>query len=191
MISTRGRIGVAVLCAMAVPAIVSAQGMGGFGRGRRIGQLAHEPGIEIPKVVNAVNLMIEHRQELTLSDSQFARVIAIKRTLDSTNASLYRKLDSVQRLFRGGPIFSQPSAARRDSIAEARGVVQESIAAINENDGTARDQAYGLLSVQQLATAQDLEAKAEHALEDEARQSEKGRGRSSGGGGSFGRPPLG
>ena len=142
-------------------------------------------------MVNAVNLMIEHRQELTLSDSQFARVIAIKRTLDSTNASLYRKLDSVQRLFRGGPIFSQPSAARRDSIAEARGVVQESIAAINENDGTARDQAYGLLSVQQLATAQDLEAKAEHALEDEARQSEKGRGRSSGGGGSFGRPPLG
>lgn len=189
MISSRGRFGIAVLCAMAVPAVASAQGIGGFGRGRRIGQLAREPGITVPKVVNAVNLMIEHRQELALSDTQFARVIVIKRALDSTNASLFRKLDSVQRLFKGAPMFSEPSAARRDSIGEARGLVQETVGAINENDGTARDQAYALLSVQQLATAQDLEAKAEHAIEDEARQGGRGRGGTSRG--PFGRPPLG
>lgn len=189
MVVTRSRIAGAALCALVLPAVAHAQGIGGFGRGRGPGRLTREPGIAIPKVVNAVNLLIEHRQEVALSDSQFTRVIAIKRALDSTNAPLFRKLDSVQRLFKAGPIFSDPSAERRDSIAEARDLVQETIGAITEHDGTARDEAYALLSVQQLATAQDLEAKAEQALEDEARRGGKGRG--SGSGGAFGRPPLG
>jgi hypothetical protein len=177
------------LCALAVPVASGAQTIGGFGRGRGPGRLVREPGIVVPKVVNAVNLMIEHRQELALSDTQFARVIVIKRALDSTNAPLVRKLDSVQRLFRGGPIFSDPTPARRDSLAEARSVVQEAIGAITENNGTARDEAYGMLSVQQLATAQSLEAKAEQALEDEARRGKKGGESPSFR--PFGRSPLG
>src|SRR6185436_19489326 len=53
---------------------------------------------------------------LSLTDSQFVRLIALKRTLDSTNVPLLRKIDSVQRLFKNGvPIFSSPSAARLDS----------------------------------------------------------------------------
>ena len=189
MFSTRRGVGAAVLCSIALPVLANAQTMGGFGRGRRPGQLMREPGITIPKVVNTVNLMIEHRQELALTDTQFARVIVIKRVLDSTNAPLVRKLDSVQRLFKGGPIFSSPSAERRDSLAEARAVVQETIGAIVENNGTSRDEAYALLSVQQLATARSLEAKAEQAIEDEAKRNGKGREGSTGG--SFGRPPLG
>ena len=189
MFSIRTRIGVAVLCAVAMPVLASAQTIGGFGRGRAPGRLAREPGIVIPKVVNAVNVMIEHRPELALSDTQFARVIVIKRTLDSTNAPLERKLDSVQRLFKSGPIFSQPSPARRDSMAEARGLVQETIGAITDNDATARDQAYAMLSVQQLSTAQSLEAKAEQAIEDDAKRNGKGREGSTNR--PFGRPPPG
>jgi hypothetical protein len=175
---------VAGLCAIALPVLLGAQTMGGFGRGRGPGKLVREPGIAIPKVVNAVNLMIEHRQELALSDTQFARVIAIKRTLDSTNATFFRKLDSVQRLFRGGPIFKDPSPERRDSLAEARSVVQEAIGAITENNGTARDEAYAMLSIQQLATAQNLEAKAEQEIADEAKRNKKGGDNPTG-------PPLG
>lgn len=184
MIWVDKRVAIAVLWAVGIPAAASAQRMGGFGRGRTPGKLVREPGIVIPKVANAVNLMVEHRQELALSDTQFARVIAIKRTLDSTNAPLFRKLDSVQRLFRGGPIFNDPSTERRDSLAEARSLIRETIGAITENNGTARDDAYGMLSVQQLATAQSLEAKEEQEIADEANRNRKGGERPTG-------PPLG
>jgi hypothetical protein len=169
----------------------AASGQGGFGRGGggagRFGRsgagVQRAAGVEIPQVVNAVNLLVEHRQDLALSDTQFTRVIAIKRALDSTNAPLLRKLDSVQRLFKNGPLFSDGNAQRRDSLAEARSLVRDVTAGIRENDATGRDQAYALLSTKQLDAAHALEAKAEQKIEDDA---QKGRGQARGG-----RPPSG
>ena len=155
-------------------------GRGSFGRGAGIQRAA---GVEIPQVVNAVNLLIEHRPELALSDTQFMRVIAIKRTLDSTNAPLLRRLDSVQRLFKNGPLFSQGSTQRRDSLTEARYLVRDVTAAVRENNATGRDQAYALLSAKQLDTAHSLEAAAEQRIADEAL---KGGGKDRGG-----KPPSG
>lgn len=171
---------------MVVPMAAGAQRIGGFGRGRLPGHLEREPGIAVPKVVNPVNLLVEHRQQLALSDTQFLRVIAIKRVLDSTNAPLARKLDSVQRLFKGGPVFSEPNAERRDSLARAKGLVQDMTGAIEDNNNAARDKAYALLSAQQLVIAQDLEAKAEQAIEEDAKRA-KARGNPTGG--TPGRPP--
>jgi hypothetical protein len=153
-----------------VPAALVAQrpGMGGFGRGRIPGSLAKEPGIVIPTQVNAVNLLIQHRQEVALSDSQFVRVIAIKRALDSTNAPVMRKLDSVARLFRGGtPLFSDPSVARRDSLAEARAMVREWPAIVRETNESARDRAYQMLGETQRSKAETIEAAAEKAIADD------------------------
>ncbi|HSQ28775.1 MAG TPA: hypothetical protein VLN49_02940 [Gemmatimonadaceae bacterium] len=182
----RVSIALTSLCLMSVPMVAGAQRIGGFGRGRLPGHLEREPGIVVPKVVNPVNLLVEHRQQLALSDTQFAQVIAIKRVLDSTNAPLARKLDSVQRLFKGGPVFSEPNADRRDSLAQARGLVQDMTGAIDDNNNAARDKAYALLSVQQLATARDLEAKAEQAIEEETK---RGKARGNPTGGTLGRPP--
>jgi hypothetical protein len=155
-------------------------GRGGFGRAASIQRAA---GIEIPQVVNAVNLLVEHRQDVALTDSQFTRVIAIKRALDSTNGPLFRRLDSVQRLFKNGPLFSDGSAQRRDSLTEARSLVRDMTAAIRENNATGRDQAYALLSSRQLDAAHALEAAAEQKIADDAQGS---RGRSRGG-----KPPSG
>jgi hypothetical protein len=141
--------------------------IGGLGRGRTPGNLARDPGISIPKQVNMINLLLEHRADVALSDSQFVRVIALKRLLDSTNAPLMRKLDSVERLFRtGAPMFADPRAARRDSLYEGRAVVRETAAAVHENNDTFRDRAYELLNMQQLTRARDIEAKAEKAISD-------------------------
>jgi hypothetical protein len=182
---------IACLAAL-VPSLASAQragmgNMGGAGIGRRRpGNIEREPGLVVPKQVNAVNLLIEHRQELALSDSQVARVVVIKRALDSTNSPLSRKLDSLQRVFKGGPIFSEPTAARRDSLAEAHAVVAETTGTIHENISAARDRAFALLSPMQLTKAQELEAAAQKAVEDESKRN-GGDGRRGGGGG--GRPP--
>jgi hypothetical protein len=138
--------------------------------------------------VNSVNLLIEHRQELSLSDSQFVRLIAMKRTLDSTNMPLLRKLDSVQRVFKSGvPMFSSPSAQRRDSIAEARSFVNSTLGTVRENISGARDRAYATLSATQLSKAQEIEEKAAKAAAAENERSERPTGR----GGGFGGGPAG
>jgi hypothetical protein len=167
------RLLVAGLFTIVAPAALCAQrpGIGGFGNGRVPKGPPREPGLVIPAQVNVVNLLIQRRQEVALSDSQFVHVIALKRGLDSANAPLMRTLDSLGFLFRGGsPLFSQPSAARRDSLVEARAVMRETQAALHDNLSTARDKAYALLSEPQLVKAQAIEAKAEKALEDDGRK---------------------
>ena len=163
-------------------------GRGALTPGRGAGSLARDGGVQVPKYVNAVNLLIEHRQELSLSDSQFVRLIAAKRTLDSTNVPLLRKLDSVQRVFKNGvPMFSAPSTQRRDSLAEARALVNETLGAVRQNITAARDKAYSTLSATQLTKAQEIEEKAEKGVAAENEQNARSAGR--GGDGVRQRPP--
>lgn len=150
------------------------QAQRGMGIGRRgPGNIVHETGVLAPKLVNPVNLLIERRQELALSESQFARVIALKRTLDSTNAPLLRRIDSVERLFRGGLIFGEQSREHRDSVAEGRAVVREMSAGLRDNYDAAKEKAFAVLDAQQYAKAQDLYAKAEHAILEEEQKRKK------------------
>ena len=159
-----------------IPAFATARAQRSIPGLGRSGLGGHEPEIALPKQVNPVNLLIEHRQELALSDTQFARIVVIKRALDSTDLPLLRKMDSVQRLFRKAPLFSDPSPARRDSIAEGRALVREASAALRENIGDARARAFNLLGAQQLPKAEQLTAAAQQALDDEESRGGRGRG---------------
>jgi hypothetical protein len=156
-----------VIAAVSLPAALGAQtrigGMGPDGQKGKPGRLSRDMGISIPKIVNPVNLLIEHRLEVALNDTQFTKIIAIKRVLDSTNAPMSRKLDSIARLYKPRPIFSMITQERRDSIADAHPVVLELVAGLRENISNARDSAYTLLSARQLTTAQGLESVAEQA----------------------------
>jgi len=160
-------------------------GRGALTPGRGAGSLARDAGLQVPKYVNVVNLLVEHRRDLALSDSQFVTLVALKRTLDSTNVPLLRKLDSVQRVFKSGiPMFSSPSAARRDSIAEAKSFVSETLGAVRDNIGAARQTAYGSLSPTQLSKAREIEGKAEQAAAAENERNGRSAGRGGGGSGS-------
>ena len=121
-----------------------------------------------------LNLLIAHRQDVALSDSQFKQIIVLKRSLDSVNAPQMRRLDSLDRLFRGGtPIFSSPSPTRRDSIAEARVVMHQVLAIVDDNNAAARDQAYALLDEPQRAKAKTIQSQAEKALAESERPASK------------------
>jgi hypothetical protein len=147
-------------------------GVGGLGsignpmsRGKTI-NMKRESGIVIPEQVNPVNLVVLHRSDLGLNDRQFAAVIAIKRSLDSTNSPLERRLDSLQRLFKGkGPLFGEPSAARRDSLAQAQALVRVTLGELLDNIDPARDRAYQILDLNQRALARQIEEKADKELE--------------------------
>lgn len=163
----RGGVFRMVIAAVGLPAVLGAQtrigGMGPDGQKGKPGRLSRDMGISIPKIVNPVNLLIEHRLEVALNDTQFTKIIAIKRVLDSTNAPMSRKLDSIARLYKPRPIFSMITQERRDSIADAHPVVLDLVAGIRENISSAKDSAYALLSAKQLTTAQGLESVAEQA----------------------------
>jgi hypothetical protein len=163
-----------------VPSLAAGQrgigGLGSIGR-RRPGNLEREPALVVPKLVNIVNLLVEHRQDLALTDSQFRAVIVVKRSVDSANSPLVRRLDSLQRTFKGGPIFSEPSPERRDSLAAARSVVLEMLADMRDNIAAAREQAFALLSSTQLTKAREIEAAAEKAVADENKRGSERRGR--------------
>ena len=169
----------AVIVAL-IPAELLAQrgpGGGGFGRSRGVGSIQRTEGIAVNLPINPINLLIEHRQELALTDTQFMHVIVVKRALDSANAPLMRTIDSVQHMLKGGnPIFSQPSPLRRDSLAEGRAAVTRSIVGLRENISDYREKAFALLSTTQLEKAQDIETRAIKAAEDEE-QKQKGRGK--------------
>jgi hypothetical protein len=184
--STHRSLVLLLVVAVLGPTTGLAQGrgiMGGRGAltpGRGGGNIARESGIQIPKYANGVNVLVEHRPDLALTDSQFTRIIAIKRALDSTNAPLVRKLDSVQFLFKSGtPMFSSPSAGRRDSVSNARALVSETIGTIRDNILVWRDKAFATLSSTQLTKARDLEDKAEKAAAEENQQA-GGQGRRGG-----------
>lgn len=152
-----------VVAGTAVLAEAQRPGIGTFGRGRGPGKLTVDPGLEITRPVNVVNLLVENRPTLALTDSQFTRVIAVKRQLDSTNAPLFRRIDSLQRVFKSGPVFSEPSSQRRDSLAAGRAVARETVAAIEDNIADAREKAFALLSASQQTKAEELEQKARKA----------------------------
>jgi hypothetical protein len=158
------RRAVAAAALLTVSATVAvAQLPGGFGRGRASGKMTIDPGIVVPKIVNPVNLLIEHRSALELSETQFARIIVIKRSLDSSNAPLMRRVDSVARIFKKGPLFADPSVARRDSLSAAHAVVRESIAGVEDNIADGKEKAFALLSSAQLTKAELIEDKARKA----------------------------
>ncbi len=171
-------LGVALVCAATELAVAQGgMGRGGGGRsggGRGNSALPRAPGIDVPEFVNAVNLLIQHRQDLALSDTQFTKVIAIKRSLDSTNSPLMRKLDSVQRLFKKGPVFSEGSPERRDSLSDAKMLVRDVSASVRDNNASGRDKAYALLSTKQLDQAHALEAAAEQQIADDAKKTGRG-----------------
>jgi hypothetical protein len=154
-----------VIAAVSLPVVLGAQtrvgGVGPNGQKGKPGRLARDEGITIPGIVNPVNLLIEHRLGLALNDTQFTKIVAIKRTLDSTNAPMSRKLDSIARLYKPRPIFSMVTAERRDSIADAHPAVMQLVAGLRDNISSARDSAYSLLSARQLSTAQGYESVAE------------------------------
>ena len=156
-----------VLAALVIPVLAQAQrpGITGINRGRMPGNLKRDPGVEVPPVINIVNLVIDHRQDVALTDSQFVRVVALKRTLDSTNAPFLRRVDSVQRLFKNIPIFSDPSPARRDSLSAGKALVKEMIADVEDNIADAKEKMFAFLRPVQAERAEQLEARARKASE--------------------------
>jgi hypothetical protein len=172
-----------VVATLLVPAALSAQINGRMGAGREFGQSADDPLVSEARPVNDVSVLIQHRQQLALSDSQFIHLVAIRRSVDSANFPLERRLDSLARVEHDAS-----SGFRRlpaDTVRRLRELARTTLDALAANIRPATERAHNLLTDHQIETAATFEQQAREMAEQEVRDAH----RSKSGIGGFGRPP--
>jgi hypothetical protein len=102
------------------------------------------------RLANGVNIIVGHAKELALSSEQIARVIVIKRQLDSLNTPLMRELDSLERAGRGK---EKAPRSKGDLPAPSDPAVDETLAQLRTNLHNAELDAYEVLSGEQMQKA--------------------------------------
>lgn len=169
--------------ALVAPALLGAQVNGRMAAGREFGQSSNDPLVSEPRPMNDVSVLIQHRQQLALTDSQFIRLVSIRRSVDSLNFPLERRLDSLARVEHDAS-----SSFRRlpaDTVRRMRELARSTLDALAANIRPAAERAHALLSDSQVEMAATFEQQARDMAEQEARDANR---RKSGIGG-FGRPP--
>jgi len=120
------------------------------------------PALEL-RLANGVNIIIAHAKELSLTSDQLARVVVIKRRLDSLNTPLMRELDSLERAKRdrGQPVRSPGDLPEPDDPG-----IDHTLESLRTNMHTAEEDAYEVLSGSQLQKALQMvkEARTNAAL---------------------------
>ena len=102
------------------------------------------------RLANGVNIIVGHAKELSLSSEQLARVVAIKRQLDSLNSPLMRELDSLARASRSK---EKAPRAKGDLPEPSDPAIDETLAELRTNLHNAELDAYEVLSGEQMQKA--------------------------------------
>ena len=168
---TRIRFILAIVLLSASGTVAGAQLPGG--RGNSIG-VGRSPGRDDPamkeigpelelRLANGVNIIVAHAKDLSLTGDQLARVIAIKRRLDSLDTPLMRELDSLQRANRQREL---PLHSRGDLPEPSNPAIERTLDLLRTNMRGAEEDAYEVLSGTQLQQALQMikEARTNAAL---------------------------
>jgi len=102
------------------------------------------------RMANGVNIIIGHAKELSLTSEQLARVVVVKRQLDSLNTPLMRELDSLERASRGR---EKAPRSKGDLPEPSDPALDETLAELRTNLHNAELDAYEVLSGEQLQKA--------------------------------------
>ena len=102
------------------------------------------------RLANGVNIIVGHAKELLLSSEQLARVVAIKRQLDSLNTPLMRELDSLERAGRGR---EKAPRSKGDLPEPSDPAIDETLGQLRTNLHNAELDAYEVLSGEQMQKA--------------------------------------
>jgi Spy/CpxP family protein refolding chaperone len=120
--------------------------------------------------LNSVELLLQHRGELDLADSQVVAITAVKARLDSLDGALMQKLDSLRAQAPAAP----PGSDSRWS--ERRDQFRDIVSQLRKNNDEARKQAMALLTPHQRKLAQGIEDEARKQLEENRPMHRGGRG---------------
>lgn len=123
------------------------------------------PALEL-RLANGVNLIIAHAKDLSLTPEQLARVVTIKRRLDSLSTPLMRQLDSLERAKSDRERGAPSMRSRGDLPRPTDPAIESTLEELRTNLHNAELDAYAVLSGTQLQQALQMvkEARTNAAL---------------------------
>lgn len=136
-----------------------------------------------------IPFMIEHRKDIALADSQVSKLGIIESRLDAADRPVHLALDTLPPAAPAGSIdWAHITPAGRDSIIARRRAMSQADAAMHDNALTARNEAFAVLTQEQLSKLRSVNQSVVNKQLDAAHPSSSpasnvGRGGAPGGGG--------
>jgi predicted phage gp36 major capsid-like protein len=121
--------------------------------------------------VNVARTILEHdNKDMALSDSQRAQLTRIRRTLDSADAPLLKRLDSLRPNWRPAGGLEDLSQEQRDELIAQRTAQVAVIDSLTPSYAKAREHVMALLRPEQQERAAKLEKEERKRTEEAARR---------------------
>lgn len=150
------------------PAAAQAGGPGGGrgGRGSDNNSMLNAPDPHIVAMAKSISadpedpipMILADRNEIKLTDSQTVVLSMLESRLRIDNGPLRNRLDELRPPgVNTKPDYAHFDAASRDSLVKARAAIAQTMGAIHDNDLTARQAAFEVLTPDQRSAITDLE----------------------------------
>ncbi|MFL5620303.1 MAG: hypothetical protein ACJ79A_18160 [Gemmatimonadaceae bacterium] len=124
--------------------------------------------------VNVARTVIEHEQDMALTDSQRTQIVLIQRRLDSAAAPLLKKIDSLRPTWRPAGGINDLSPEQREQLVTLRKAQFAVIDSLTPVFTRAREQVMTLLNPEQRERATKLEKSERKRAEEMARKELEG-----------------
>ena len=124
--------------------------------------------------VNVARTIIEHEQDMALTDSQRTQIVLIQHQLDSVAAPLLRKIDSLKPTWRPAGGINDLSPEQREQLFSLRKAQFEVIDSLTPTFAKAREQVMTVLTPEQRDRAAKLERSARKRAEESAKKELEG-----------------
>jgi hypothetical protein len=154
---------VATLALVLLPSLAMGQGVR-----RDNNPFAGKPAPVAP--VNVARTVIEHEQDLALTDSQRTEIVLIQHQLDSAAAPLLKKIDSLKPTWRPAGGINDLSPEQREQLVSLRKAQFQVIDSLTPAFAKARDRVMTVLTPEQRDRAAKLEKNARKRAEETAKK---------------------
>jgi len=124
--------------------------------------------------VNVARTIIEHEQDMALTDSQRTQIVLIQNRLDSVAAPLLKKIDSLKPSWRPAGGINDLSPEQREQLFTLRKAQFEVIDSLTPTFAKAREQVMTVLTPEQRDRATKLEKNARKRAEETAKKELEG-----------------
>lgn len=165
--SNRSVATVAMLALVFLPSLASGQYVH-----RDNNPFSGKPAPIVP--VNVARAVIEHEQDMALTDSQRTQIVLIQRRLDSTAAPLLKKIDSLKPTWRPAGGINDLSPEQREQLTALRNAQFAVIDSLTPTFARAREQVMELLNPEQRDRAAKIEKNARKRAEEMAKKELEG-----------------
>lgn len=133
---------------------------------------AGKPAPVVP--VDVARQVIEHEQDMALTDSQRTQIVLIQHRLDSAAAPLLKKIDSLKPTWRPAGGINDLSPEQREQLVSLRKAQFAVIDSLAPTFAKAREQVMTVLNPEQRERAEKLEKNARKRAEEMARKELEG-----------------